>query len=175
MRVTRIWTALFSVTKVEYYIIKFAYYFGTALLFIYYQNVLRFPARHLRPPGDYHVHRMSPSLRRPIIPYGFLSAYTFEPFCVHLIHPNHTSLPWTSSSTHHTFLLLPNHVLPWARHCTFDGHLWSGCYPPSPWSVVLAQTSRLTCWDKFYFVLAHTMAYHYYSHTPISAQFCPDV
>ena len=38
----------FRVTEVEYDIMKFAYYFGTALLFIYYQDVLHFPARHLR-------------------------------------------------------------------------------------------------------------------------------
>ena len=172
----RLGTYLFSVTEVEYYIIKFAYYYGTALLFIYYQDVLRFPARHLRPPSDYHVHRMSPStLRRPIISHGFSSAYTFEPFCVHLTHPNHTSLPWTSSSTHQALLLLPNHVLPWACHCTFDGHPFDQdviLLRRGPW---FFQTSHLICWDKLYCVLAHTMAYHYDSHTPISAQSCPDV
>ena len=52
--------------------------------------------------------------------------------------------------------------------------LWS-CYPPLPWSVVLAQTSWFICWDKLYCVFAHTMAYHYDSHTPISTQSCPDV
>ena len=82
-------------------------------------------------------------------------------------------LSWTSSSTHLALQLPTNHVLPWACHCTFDSHPLD--QDAFAFAVVLAQTSRLIFWDKLYRVPVNTMANQSVAHTPISAQFCPDI
>ena len=42
---------------------------------------------------DYHVRLNGPITSSALTKYGSSSAYTFEPFCVHLIHPYQTSCP----------------------------------------------------------------------------------